>query len=194
MSLTTEVEATERILVERVRGGDLSAWESLISLHQQPVFRLSYLLLGDAIEAEDNAQETFLRAWQALDRFDTSRSLRPWLLSIAANLARNRRRSLGRYFGALQRLWQSDPRHSTTVEEHTQQRSHSESLWQAVQRLQPDHQQVIYLRYFLEMSVEDTAETLGTSPGTVKSRLHRAIGRLRRVIDAEYPDLKEFWE
>jgi RNA polymerase sigma-70 factor (ECF subfamily) len=194
MDLSAEVETNEHLLVQRVRDGDDSAWEKLVQAHQQPVFRLSYLLLGDAADAEDNAQETFLRAWRALDRFDTSRSLRPWLLSIAANLARNRRRSIGRYFGAVQRLWQSDPRHPTTVEEHTQQRSQSESLWQAVQRLQPDHQQVIYLRYFLEMSVEDTAETLGTTPGTVKSRLHRAIERLRQVIDAEYPGLKEFWE
>jgi len=188
------VQSSESELVTRALQQDGAAWETLVQMHQEPVFRLSYLLLGDADEAEDNSQETFLRAYHALDRYDLERPLKPWLLTIAGNLARNRRRSLGRYFGALQRLWHSDPRHSTTVEEHSQQRSQSQSLWQAVQRLQPDHQQVIYLRYFLEMSVEETAEALGTAPGTVKSRLHRAIDRLRLVVEAEYPGLKEFLE
>ena len=77
--------------------------------HQQAVFRLAYLLLGDADEAEDVAQETFIRAYRALERFDASRPLRPWLLRIASNLASNQRRSIGRYFGALQRLVFLDP-------------------------------------------------------------------------------------
>lgn len=188
------VQSSESELVTRALQRDSAAWEALVQMHQEPVFRLSYLLLGDADEAEDNSQDTFLRAYHALDRYNLERPLKPWLLTIAGNLARNRRRSLGRYFGALKRLWQSDPRRSTTMEEHSQQRSQSQSLWQAVQRLQPDHQQVIYLRYFLEMSVEETAEALGTAPGTVKSRLHRAIDRLRQVIDTEYPGLKEFLE
>jgi RNA polymerase sigma-70 factor (ECF subfamily) len=109
MDLSAEVETNEHLLVQRVREGDDSAWEKLVQAHQQPVFRLSYLLLGDAADAEDNAQETLLRAWRALDRFDNSRSLRPWLLSIAANLACNCRRSIGRYFGAMLLLWLSEP-------------------------------------------------------------------------------------
>ncbi len=188
------VQSSESDLVTRALQREDAAWEALVQLHQEPVFRLSYLLLGDADEAEDNAQETFLRAYHALHRYDLERPLKPWLLTIAGNLARNRRRSLGRYFGALQRLWQSEPQRSASVEETSQQRSRSQSLWQAVQQLPFDHQQVIYLRYFLEMSVEETAEALGTAPGTVKSRLHRAIERLRQVIESDYPGLKELWE
>jgi RNA polymerase sigma-70 factor (ECF subfamily) len=188
------VQTSDSELVARALHQDGAAWEVLVMNYQEPVFRLSYLLLGDADEAEDNTQETFLRAYHMLHRYDLDRPLRPWLLTIAGNLARNRRRSIGRYFGALQRLWQTEPRQMSTIEERSQQRSRSQSLWQAVQRLPPDHQQVIYLRYFLELPVEETAEALGTAPGTVKSRLHRAIDRLRQVIDADYPELKEFLE
>lgn len=91
---------TDAELVNATRAGDEAAWETLLRAYQPAVFRLAYLLLGDA---DDVAQETFLRAQKALPRFDIERPLRPWLFRIAANLARNKRRSLGRYFAALQR-------------------------------------------------------------------------------------------
>ena len=143
-------------------------------MYQQPVFRLAYLLLGDADEAEDVAQETFVRAFRALERFDPSRPLLPWLLSIAANLARNRRRSIGRFFGALQRLAREEPRLSSGVTNGHEQRWQSQALWGAVRRLGQTDQQIVYLRYFLDMSVDETAQALDVAPGTVKSRLHRA--------------------
>ena len=83
----------EATLIRHAANGDAAAWEPLVLAHQEAVFRLSYLLLGDPDDAEDIAQETFLRAWNHLKRFDTTRPLRPWLLSIASNLARNRLRS-----------------------------------------------------------------------------------------------------
>ena len=93
-----------RLLARLARQGDAFAWERLVGEHQQPVFRLAYLLLGDPDEAQDVAQETFIRAYHALHRFDNERPLRPWLLRIAANLAYNRQRSLRRYLAALKRL------------------------------------------------------------------------------------------
>ena len=94
----------EANLISLAHRGDGAAWETLVRAYQEPVFRLAYLLLQDGPEAEDTAQEAFWRAYRALDRFDPARPFRPWLLSIAANLARNRRRSLGRYLAALGRL------------------------------------------------------------------------------------------
>jgi RNA polymerase sigma-70 factor (ECF subfamily) len=184
-------ESAELIL--RARQGDGSAWEALVRLHQEPTFRLAYLLLGDPDEAEDVTQETFIRAFRALDRFDLSRPMRPWLLSIAANLARNRRRSIGRFFGALQRLVHDEPKPSRAETNGHEQRWQSQALWAAVQRLGQSDQQIVYLRYFLDMSVDETAQSLGVPPGTVKSRLHRALGRLRSVIEREYPELKDIW-
>jgi RNA polymerase sigma-70 factor (ECF subfamily) len=177
----------------RARQGDGAAWEALVRLYQQPAFRLAYLLLGDPDDAEDVAQETFVRAFQALDRFDLSRPMLPWLLRIAANLAHNRRRSIGRFFGAIQRLVREEPRLVGGETNGHEQRWQSQALWEAVQRLGRDDQQIIYLRYFLDMPVEETAEAIDVAPGTVKSRLHRALERLRKVIDRDYPDLRDIW-
>jgi len=181
-------------LVRRARQGDQAAWEALVRQHQEPVFRLAYLFLGDADEAEDVAQESFVRAYLALERFDTSRPLRPWLLSIAANQARNRRRSLGRFFKAWQKLVQEDPAYIQSERNGDTRRWQSQELVTAVRRLDQNEQQIIYLRYFLELSVDETAQALEVAPGTVKSRLHRALHRLRQIIDREHPELKEFWE
>jgi len=160
--------------------------------HQEPIFRLAYLLLGDPDEAEDIAQETFLRAYKALKRFDTERPLRPWLLRIASNLAHNRHRSIGRYLATLTRFAQHDPEKisPTTI----QPDDDSQLLWQAVKNLTMPFQEVIYLRYFLDMSENEMADTLGVPAGTVKSRLYRALSKLRRIIERDYPELKEIVE
>ena len=178
-------------LVRRARQGDEASWKVIVSLHQEPVFRLAYLFLGDTDEAKDATQETFIRAYLAFDRFDARRPLRPWLLSICANLARNRLRSSNRFFKAIQTLIRNDP--VTNESDHLDQRWQSQSLWSAVRRLGPNDQQIIYLRYFLELPVEETAQSIGVATGTVKSRLHRAQEKLRIVIEQEYPDLKDLW-
>jgi RNA polymerase sigma-70 factor (ECF subfamily) len=171
--------------------GDAAAWEPLVLAHQEAVFRLSYLLLGDPDDAEDVAQETFLRAWNYLKRFDPTRPLRPWLLSIASNLASNRRRSAGRYLAALTRAFRNEPVSSVNVEQKSAQRLEAHDLWKAVQTLSVPDQQIIYRRYFLELSVAETAQALDVAEGTVKSRLSRALDRLRGIIQQDFPVLAE---
>ena len=180
----------ESALILRAANGDTSAWEPLILANQGAIFRLAYLLLGDADDAEDVAQETFLRVWKHLRRFDPTRPLRPWLLTIAANLARNRRRSAGRYFAALRRAFNNEPLQPGVEENHAQVTEAGE-LWRAVQNLQMTDQQIVYLRYFLELSVAETAEVLQIAEGTVKSRLNRALEKLRVIIDRDFPVLSE---
>ena len=187
----SSLESAESSIIVAALQGKPEAWESLVRAHQQVVFRLCYLMLGDSDEAEDISQEAFLRAARALDRFDLSRPFRPWLLSIAANLARNRRRSIGRQLNALKRIWQSEPHPITNIEESTVQRWQAQTLWQAIRRLNWADQEVIYLRYFLEVPIEEVAESLGVAAGTVKSRLHRAVGRLRAIVDRDFPSLRE---
>lgn len=177
-------------LVERARQGDRGAWEMLVQTHQEAVFRLAYLLLGDADEAADIAQEAFIRAFRSLHQFDESRPVRPWLLRIASNLSRNRRRSLGRYFAALQRFGRADVSSTPDIEAEAGRQRDVYALWQAVQRLHPSDQQIVYLRYFLELSVDETAAVLEIASGTVKSRLHRALRRLRDVIEVDFPTLR----
>lgn len=121
----------EPTLIRHAANGDAAAWELLMLTHQESVFRLAYLLLGDPDEAEDAAQESFLRAWKYLTRFDTTRPFRPWLLSITTNLARNRRRSGGRYLAALMRAFRDEPA-SVRIEEKSMQKMEANELWQAV--------------------------------------------------------------
>jgi RNA polymerase sigma-70 factor (ECF subfamily) len=181
----------ERDLTERAQRGDSSAWEDVLRIYQQPVFRLAFLLLGDADEAEDVAQETFIHAYNALQRFDSERALRPWLLRIANNLALNRRRSIGRYLAALRRTFLPASEPTTQVHEQNSAAWEAQTLWQAVKCLPANDQQVIYLRYFLELSESETATTLQIAPGTVKSRLSRALSRLRQIVDRDFPALRE---
>jgi len=177
-------------LIRRATNGDATAWEPLMQQHQQAVFRLCYLLLGDPDDAEDVAQETFLRAWNHLKRFDSTRPLRPWLLSIASNLSSNRRRSAGRYIAALTRAFRDEPP-LINIEEKNVKSTQADDLWKAVQTLNLPDQQIIYLRYFLDLSVGETAQVLEVAEGTVKSRLNRAIEKLRKIIQQDFPVLFE---
>lgn len=180
----------ESTLIRLAANGDAAAWEPLILAHQEAVFRLSYLLLGDSDDAEDVAQETFLRAWKHLKRFDVARPLRPWLLSIASNLASNRRRSAGRYLAALRRAFREEPT-APGLEEKSSQHLESTELWKAVQELNLPDQQIIYLRYFLDLPVAETAQALQIAEGTVKSRSNRALGKLRDIIELDFPVLAD---
>ena len=181
----------ESTLVRRAATGEAEAWEPLVRTHQQAVFRLCYLLLGDPDEAEDVAQETFLRAWNYLRRFDPERPLRPWLLSIASNLASNRRRSAGRYVAALMRAFRNEPLAPPSIEDRSARQMEASELWRAVQHLSLPDQQIVYLRYFLELSVAETAQALDVAEGTVKSRLSRALEKLRGIIQQDFPVLAE---
>ena len=181
----------EPTLIHHAANGDALAWEPLVLAHQQAVFRLSYLLLGDPDDAEDIAQETFLRAWKHLKRFDATRPLRPWLLSIASNLASNRRRSAGRYLAALTRAFRDEPISINSTEENSSQALQANDLWKAVQTLKLPDQQIVYLRYFLDLTVSETAEVLQVAEGTVKSRMSRALEKLRNVIQQDFPVLVE---
>lgn len=175
------------------------AWEALVRRHQEPAFRLAYLILGDAAQAEDVTQEAFIRAYRHIDRYDPARPFRPWLLAITANLARNQIRSVGRYLAAVQRLINREPErikehNPEHVENQISKRWQSQTMWHAIQRLDGKDQQIIFLRYYLDLPVAETASTLGIAEGTVKSRLHRALSRLQGIIEREFPALLEGFE
>ena len=188
---TSEIATAEATLIRQARRGDAAAWETLVRQHQEAAFRLGYLLLRTPAEAEDVAQEAFVRAFLALDSFDEERPFRPWLLQITRNLAKNRLRSLSRYWGMVKRWWGEQ---DTAVTATSVRPDESAQLWQAVQQLRPKLQEVIYLRYFLELSETEMAEALSIPAGTVKSRLHRALQQLKLVIELDFAELKEVVE
>jgi RNA polymerase sigma factor (sigma-70 family) len=149
--------------------------------HQEVAFRAAYLVTGSAAEAEDAAQEGFVKAWQALPRFREGAPFRPWLLAIVTNEARNRRRRAGRQAALALRAFEPEP---PGPEETATERADRERLLQIVGGLSEEHRLVIGYRYFLDLSEEETAEALGIPRGTVKSRLARALARLREQLEA----------
>lgn len=181
----------ELSLIQRARDGDDAAWAALVRQYQEPLFRLAYLKLGDAAAAEDAAQEALIRAYTGLRRFDPSRPLRPWLMAIVSNVVANRWRALARYRRAIERWLANRQASDESAFAAVEEASDAGDLWAAVRRLPDKYQNIIYLRYFLDLNVEETAQALGVATGTVKSRSNRALGRLRQVIEADYPDLVE---
>ena len=173
----------ETELVARARRGDATACESIVQTYQGIAFRTAYLITGSAAEAEEAAQDAFVKAFRALGRFRPGAPLRPWLLSIVANESRNRRRSAGRRAGlALRAAEDLREDAGSSPEDTLLARERRAALLDAVNRLRDEDREIIACRYFLELSEEETAGALGLRRGTAKSRLSRALARLREEM------------
>jgi RNA polymerase sigma factor (sigma-70 family) len=177
------LDDTESGLVERARRGDVRAYEELVRRYQDVAFRLAYTILGAAEEAEDAIQEGFVRAYHALGRFRRGAPVRPWLLTIVANAARTRRATSARRptltLQAVATAADDSARSPESVALVAEQRL---ELLNAVNALRDDDQRVIAYRYFLDLSEAEIAQLLGCACGTVKSRLSRALTRLRQQL------------
>lgn len=173
--------------VAQAKQGDTHAYGALVEEHQTIAFRTAYLITGSAADAEDAVQEAFVKAYRALGRFRRGAPFRPWLLSIVANEARNRRRSAGRRERLALRAAE-DPLSGGAVPSPEAALLDAEmrgELLAAVNDLRENDRLVIGCRYFLELSEEETAATLGWRRGTVKSRTSRALDRLRERMEVE---------
>ena len=152
--------------------------------HQDLAFRTAYLICRNAADAEDAAQEAFVKAYYHLARFRSGAPFRPWLLTIVANEARNRRTAGARRAGLALRagaLQATDAAAPSPEAALLSQEEHA-LLLAALDRLRPEEGLAIACRYFLELSEAEMAVTLGCARGTVKSRLSRALGHLRQII------------
>jgi RNA polymerase sigma-70 factor (ECF subfamily) len=173
------LEETE--LVERAQRGDHRAYGELVHAYQGIAFRTAYLVVRNAAEAEDAAQEGFVKAFRALGRFRTGEPFRPWLLKIVVNEARNRLRSSARRDALVVRATAEKPsgEAAPSPEAALLDAERRELLVAAVEALPEAQREVISCRYFLDLSEEETAAVLGLRRGTVKSRTARALDRLR---------------
>ncbi len=173
----------ERELVLRAQQGDTHAFDELVRAHWEIAFRLAYLITRNAADAEDAAQEAMLKSWRALARFRSSEPLRPWLLRIVANEARNRRRSAGR---AVQLALRADAARvsggaAPSPEDLTVGADERARLLAELEALPEQSRIVLACRYLLDLSEAETAATLDLRLGTVKSRTARALERLREI-------------
>jgi RNA polymerase sigma-70 factor (ECF subfamily) len=160
--------------------GDADAYGELVARHRPSALRVATVVLGSATGADDVVQVASERAWRAMATFDPDRGFRPWFLRVVANAARNDRRALGRRRAAELRVavtpWDTttpDPSVATVTQ------SERAAVVAAMNRLDGDTRLVIALRYFEQLSEHEMGDVLGCPVGTVKSRLSRAMGRLR---------------
>ena len=176
----------EEELAERARRGDGVAFGALVRDHQELAFRTAYLITRNAADAEDAVQTALVKAFHALPRFRRGAPLRPWLLAIVANEARNRRRSGGRREALALRAAHELPSANgnpvsaaPSPEGRLLAAEQRAELLAALESLGEDDRQVLACRYLLELDELETAEVLSLRRGTVKSRTSRALERLR---------------
>lgn len=170
----------EATWIQQAQHGDMDAFARLVSLYQAPVYNLAYWMLGERMEAEDAAQETFLRAFRHLGRYDHTRPFRTWLLSIAAHYCvdciRRRRPVLALDDELTSEGASIDPGDAFAAWEAR------ERIQRLLLRLPAEDRAVVTLRYWYDCSYEEMAQILGTTVSAVKSRLHRARLALARML------------
>jgi RNA polymerase sigma factor (sigma-70 family) len=184
--LVVDRPLAEVALVERARRGDDAAFATLVKEHQEIAFRTAYLITGSRADAEEATQDGFYKAYRALPRFRTGAPVRPWLLQIIANEARNSRRSRRRREDVTLRLAQQRAvEQLESPEGETLAAERRERLLAAVRELPEPERLAVSCRYLLGLSELETATVLEIPPGTVKSRLSRALARLRAAEETQ---------
>jgi RNA polymerase sigma factor (sigma-70 family) len=167
--------------VLRAQRGDSRAYEELVHPHEEIAFRVAYVITRNAADAEDAVQDALVKAWRALGRFRADEPLRPWLLQIAANEARNRRRSAGRRDRLALAAASLSGEAAPSPEDAALDGAQRMELLAALEELPADARDVLACRYLLDLSEEETAAALDIARGTVKSRSARALDRLKEA-------------
>jgi RNA polymerase sigma-70 factor (ECF subfamily) len=179
------IDQDESDLVRRAGSGESEALGKLLARHRPSALRVATVVLGSAGGADDVVQEADMRAWQARASIDPARSFRSWYLTVVANSARNRRRALGRRAALELRQAQAmPPMGETDPADRAVSYAERQVVIAAINRLRRTDRLVIALRHFEQLGEAEMAEVLGCRPGTVKSRLSRAMARLRRQLDS----------
>jgi len=174
--------------IARSLEGDLSAYEALVARYSALAHRTA-VMLGARDEAEDVVQEAFVKAFRHLSSFRRDSAFRPWLLRIVANETHNATRSRRRRSELSVRLGATaevrapdDPEGPEGAAVATDRRAR---LLEAVRTLPDRERRAVVCRYFLQLSEAETAQVLGWPVGTVKSRTHRGLARLRKEVGDE---------
>lgn len=179
--------------VEAAKGGDQDAFAEIVYSFQDAVFNLCYRMLSNNAEAEDATQEAFIRAFTNLHRYDTKRSFKTWLLSIASNHCIDRLRKRRITFTSIDEPTPATLSLSTDEpgpEEAATRKERSEHIQSLLAELNPDDRAALVLRYWYDYSYVEIAETLGTTESAIKSRLFRARRALADMITGGADDVE----
>lgn len=182
----------EMDMLIRAQNGDEEAFTSLVLQYQNPVYNLCYRMLGNAQEAEDAAQETFWRAFQAIRRYDRNRSFATWLLSIAAHYCIDQQRKK-RITTMEIEDWMEEviPDHNPEPEKQVRENEERQFIQLLLSTLNPQDRAAVILRYWYECSEEEISQVLQLSVSAVKSRLHRARLRLAQQYQSQHYAITE---
>ena len=198
-----EIEGSDtRSLLDRAHAGDVEAFSEVCRLHETRLLRQAMTLCGNPTLAEDLAQDTLVEAWKYLHRYNGRCQFFTWLCAILLNRFRNTLRqkrpvplsAVGQNDrGQLEDLISNKPDNGALPDEQAQLRERAGLVLACLRALPAKHQQVIYLRFYVDHSLEGIAAALGCSVGTVKSRLFHALDKLRgmNAIAAQIDNLKK---
>ena len=175
----------DRILVVRTRNGDKSAFGLLVRKYQLRVLRMVMAMIGDLETAKDIVQESFIKAFQNLDRFMVERPFYPWLSKIATNLTLNHIKRGGREVSMDDETTAPAVSHRDNPLDKLQANESDKRFMAAVNKLPEQYRVVFVLRNFEELGYSEIADRLEISIGTVDSRIYRA----RRTLMEELKDL-----
>jgi RNA polymerase sigma-70 factor (ECF subfamily) len=188
---TTETDALDRQDMEHLVAGHEAALNSLMERHATGVFHFLYRMLGNEDDANDLAQETFVRVYQSRDSYRPEQKFSTWLFTIAANLARNQLRWRSRHPGVSldapsatsgQTLGDTLPAATKIPDEAAQAAERSDAVREAVQALPEDQREAIVMCEWQDLSVAEASVVLHTTPKAVESRLYRARALLRERL------------
>jgi RNA polymerase sigma-70 factor, ECF subfamily len=170
------VNDQEMVWLEHARRGDQAAFSRLVEAYQAPVYNLAYRMLGNAAEAEDAAQETFVRMYTKLSTYQPDRKLSSWVLSIASHycIDRLRRRRINWLSLDDEPLATVLPAGERGPEDTVLRAESRDELQKLVNQLEPSYRVPLILRYWHDLSYQEIADIMGLSVQAVKSRLHRA--------------------
>jgi RNA polymerase sigma-70 factor (ECF subfamily) len=181
---------TDAEMIRDAQQGNTAAYDVLVRRYQTAAFRTAWLILGDPDDARDVTQSGFLKAWLGIGTVDPSRPFQPWLLTIVANEARNRHRSRRRWLARVlpedrvELLAETGP----SLEQAVSDRDEAATVLRELARLEETDRMTLWCRHVLDLSEQETAAVMACAVGTVKSRTHRALQRLRaRLGEAGMP-------
>ena len=196
-STFVEIETPDtQSLLDQARAGDAEAFGEICRVHGTRLLRQAVALCGNLALAEDLAQDTLVEAWKGLHRYNGRCQFFTWLCAILLNRYRNAIRKNRPLPASTLGAWDQDsacnlPDHAALPDQAVELREQAVLVRQCVQALPAKHQQVIYLRFYVDDSLEGIAAALGCSVGTVKSRLFHALDKLRKM-DAFSSQLSDF--
>lgn len=184
--LSTVPDNAEAITIARAHAGDGHAFSQLVNAYQGPIYNLCYRILGNTHDAEEAAQETFLRAYTRLHSYDMERPFKTWLFAIAHHYCIDRLRRQRLIWLSLDDEPELQPAHwraaTPTPEEQAMRREREADVQAALNTLPPKDRSALIMRYWYDLSYEEIAQITASTVSAVKSRLHRARCALAPLV------------